>query len=308
MGRFLVMLIFGVGVASAQAQDSCQTASDFKGATDADALALLASLKGTIAMSGNNSCSGALVTFKGRSSSTPALVLSAGHCSDRGKLQIPLGEKSIAAFDAGEVFYRIEYRRGLTLETGNSEAPRSCVDADQIIYGTLTGADILLLRLVETYEQIERRTGVKPFVVSQERSFPEGFALRMPSARWQNDRACQVEATVEKVKEHRWVWSPVMRLKRLNPDSCLTPGGVSGAPGIQKDTNEVIGVLGTSNDGNATACELNNPCEISAGGAVKSAAKDTSYVHFVHQFYSCLDATGNVDLDVPGCLLAKPQR
>jgi hypothetical protein len=29
-------------------------------------------------------------------------------------------------------------------------------------------------------------------------------------------------------------------------------------------------------------------------------------VHFVHQFYTCLDKDRNVDLAVPGCLLPQP--
>jgi hypothetical protein len=43
------------------------------------------------------------VTFKDRSSSAKGLVLTAGHCSDRGSIQIPLRDKTISAPDAGEV-------------------------------------------------------------------------------------------------------------------------------------------------------------------------------------------------------------
>jgi hypothetical protein len=107
--------------------------------------------------------------------------------------------------DMGEVLYRTEYRRTLTLETGNSEEPRTCVEADQVVYATLTGVDVMLLRLTETYEQIERRAGVKPLIVSDDTAFPAGLTVRMPSGLWQNDRACEVELTVEKVKESRWI-------------------------------------------------------------------------------------------------------
>jgi Trypsin-like peptidase domain len=267
---------------------------------------MLERLKGAVAMYGDNVCSGALVTFTGRRSSAPALVLSAAHCSNRGKAQIQLKKGSLAALDAGEVLYRAEYRRPLTLDTGKSDEPRSCVQAEEIVYGTLTGGDIMLLRLSETYDEIERRTSVKPFVVSQDTSFPAGLALRMPSSFWQNDRACAIDGVAEKVKEFRWSWGPVLRL-RLDVDTCLFPHGASGSPAIRTDTNEVIGVAGTASDGDGGPCELNNPCEVNAGGSTRVAAKDQAYVHFVHQFYSCLDGARDVDLAVPGCTLPRPR-
>ena len=306
MGKFLAALILGIGVTSAHAQLSCDTSSDLKGSKQPAAFVVLEELKGTVAMGVNNVCSGALVTFTGRTSFTPALVLSAAHCSDRGKLQIPISNGSLAMLDAGEVFYHVSYRRPLTLDTGGMDEPRTCVEADEIVYGTMTGADILLLRLTETYDQIERRAGVKPLLVSQDTSFPADMPLRMPSSYWQNDRACQVDTVVEKVKEHRWLWGPLLRL-RLEANTCSIPHGASGAPAIRKDTNEIIGVAGTANDATGVPCELNNPCELDADGSAQAARKEQPYVHFVHKFYTCLDAARNVDLNTPGCLLPRPK-
>jgi hypothetical protein len=65
--------------------------------------------------------------------------------------------------------------------------------------------------------------------------------------------------------------------------------------------------MGTAGDAAGSPCALNNPCEIEADGNVKTAPKDQNYVHFVHQLYSCLDVSRSLDLDVPGCLLAKPK-
>jgi len=301
---FLFLLVV-LRVASTQAQPSCNVDSEFKGSIEPAVLAVLKSLEGTIATGGNSACSAALVTFSGRSASSRGLVVSAGHCSERGKLKVPIGDRSLAMPDHGEVLYRIALRRSLTLETGKSQDPRTCVEADEITYGTMTGADILLLQLTETYEQIERRTGVKPFLMSQETSFAPGLALRMPSARWQNDRACQADTTVQQVKEFRWLWSPVLRIRIA--DSCGTPHGASGAPAIRKDNNEVIGVFGTASDGNGAPCELNNPCEVAPDGSTNASVREQGYVHFLHYFYSCLDASRNLDLEVAGCLLPRPQ-
>jgi hypothetical protein len=298
------MVLLGIGVASARAQSVCDLRSAFKGSNEPAVLKILGRLKGAVAMHGVGACSGALVTFKGRGMATRALVLSAGHCANRGSVQIPLRQASIAMLDVGEVLYRAEYRRALTLETGNSEEPRTCVEADQVVYATLTGADVMLLRLTETYEQIERRAGVKPLIVSEDTAFPAGLAVTMPSALWQNDRACQVEVIVEKVKESRWIWGPLLRL-RMDADTCTAPRGASGAPVIRTDTSEVIGLFGTMGDTAGTPCELNNPCEVKSDGSAVVVAKNQNYVHFVHQFYSCLDTAREIDLDVRGCSLLK---
>jgi hypothetical protein len=305
MHLLLAFLLIVLQSASALGQLSCNTDSDFKGSKEPAELAVLKSLKGTIALGGKSACSAALVTFAGRSSSTKALVLSAGHCSERGRADVTVGKNSLAMPEWGEVLYRVGFGRALTLETGNPDQPRTCVEAEEIVYGTLTNADILLLQLSETYEQIEQRTGVKPFLVSQESSFAPGLALRMPSARWQNDRACEVDATVEKLKEDRWLWGPVLRIKIA--DSCGTPHGASGAPAIRRDNSEIIGVFGTASDGNGAPCSLNNSCEVARDGSTTASEAGQGYFHFVHSFYGCLDANRNVDLTVPGCPLTRPQ-
>ena len=299
----LFVLIAGPALATEDTKPTfaCNTHSQLE---DPKFQQILDRLKGTVSMSGKFVCSASLVTLKGRSNSAPALVLSAGHCSDRGSIQIPVGQKILAAPDAGEVLYRLTDGRLLTLETGNAAAPRTCVEAEEIVYGTMTDADILLLRLTETYDQIEARTGVKPFVISQGGSVPNGTPARSPSSLFQDDRECVVEETVEKLKEHRWLWGPVMRLGL----TCDLPHGQSGAPVLRLDSNEVIGVMGTASDGNAVPCELNNPCLVKADGAFSPAVKDQGYAHFVHQFYTCLDSKRNISLDVPGCLLPKPKR
>lgn len=305
MISWIILLFLGVEPAlAADGTDSpsfCNVETQFK---DPKFQPILDRLKGTVSMSGKFVCSAALVTFKGRTSSAPALVLTAGHCSDRGSIQIPLRDKTISAPDVGEVLYRLSDRRSLTLETGNSDEPRTCIETDEIVYGTLTDADVLLLRLTETYNRIRLRTGVQPFLISSGDVVSNGTPVRSPSSLFQDDRECAVEATVESLKEGRWLWAPVMRLS----STCDVPHGQSGGPVLRLDSNEVIGIMGTASDGNAAACEFNNPCEMKADGSTSTAAKDQGYAHFVHRLYTCLDADRNVDVDVPGCMLPKPKR
>ena len=83
------------------------------------------------------------------------------------------------------MLYRLDDQRSLSLETGNSAAPRTCIETDRIEYGTLTNADVLLLRLTETYDQLEARTGVKPLVIAQDSAFQmeRRFARRPRSSK-----------------------------------------------------------------------------------------------------------------------------
>ncbi|HXE86668.1 MAG TPA: trypsin-like peptidase domain-containing protein [Hyphomicrobiaceae bacterium] len=290
---------------SAHGQQACPTESEFTGDKSPEVLKVLASLRGTVESPGIGRCSGVLATFAGRSSSSRALFLSAGHCVNRGTVQIASSNSSLAVLADGEVLHRTSYQRPLTLDTGSSEAPRTCLEADEIVYATMTGGDILLLRLTETYDQIERRTGVKPFVISQDTTFAPGLPVRMPSSRWQNDRACHVDKTIDRLKEHSWMWGPVFRLRV--EDTCGLPHGASGSPIIRTDTEEVIGVAGTASDGDKAACELNNPCEVNPDGSTSAAAREQPYGHFVHAFYTCLDSARDLDLTTPGCRLPKPK-
>ena len=96
-----------------------------------------------------------------------------------------------------------------------------------------------------------------------------------------------------------------MRLRM--EDTCGLPHGASGSPIIREDTNEIIGVAGTANDGDKAACELNNPCEVGPDGSTTAATTGQPYGHLVHAFSTCLDAARDLDLTTPGCRLPKPR-
>lgn len=303
MLEFLVSLFISVAAAQSSAVPTspCDTRSDFKGTTHSR----LARLEGTASMLQPLRCSGAFMTFVDRRGSSRALVLASGHCAGQGAAKVPKKDGTFTSFlDVGEVLTHVADDRWLTLETGRSEEPRVCVKSDEIVFATLTDTDIMILQLTESYEQIESRTGLKPLVMSRDTAFPDGLDVHVPSSLFQIAEQCQVEATVDKLKEHRWLWTPVIRLGR---ECSLLPHGASGAPVVRLDTTEIIGVFGTASDANALPCELNNPCEIGSDGTTRPGTQSQGYAHFVHKLYTCLDAGRNIDLDVPGCLLRKPQ-
>jgi hypothetical protein len=183
-----------------------------------------------------------------------------------------------------------------------SAEPRTCIASDQLIYATMTETDISIHELTETYEEIERRTGVAPLTIANESEFPNATPVENPSALKQRNWTCEIDGLAPKLKEFRWSWSSVLRLTA----ACEFIAGGSGSPIVLRGTTKVIAIQGTVNFADHAPCEVMNPCEIDAHGAVTPTRKGQSYGHLVHRVYSCLDESSNLDLNAPGCALPKP--
>ena len=132
----------------------CHLASVFS-ASDNPIIGRLAS---TIQLSDTSgTCSGSLVTLKGRSKSE--------NCTGEGKADF-----GVKAPTAGEVLRNLKIERAFTINTGILAAHRACVGVDELVYATMTDLDIALYQLTESYEEIEQRTAAKPLVISSERT------------------------------------------------------------------------------------------------------------------------------------------
>jgi hypothetical protein len=260
---------------------------------------LLERLKGTVELF--NICSGSFVTLKNRSGSERGLVLTSGHCVERGTAKL-FGILAVPA--PGEILLHIEERRTFTLETGNPAAPRACLSADELTYATMTGLDLAIYRLTETYEEIERRTGAKPLMIATDTQVPAGARVRMPSAWHQRQTTCSMDRIAARVTEGLWTLGPAMRLMR----ECDPRPGFSGSPVMREETNEVIGVLSSGYVGDGAPCTIMNPCEIAEDGTVTVAAKGQGYAYLVHQLYACRGQQGNFDPTAAGCQLPRPLR
>jgi hypothetical protein len=273
----------------------CNLVSRVRGPDDP----LLDRLKGTVEFFG--ACSASFVTLKNRSKSERGLVLTSGHCVERGTARL-FGHFAVPA--PGEILLNVKERRTFTLDTGTPAAPRACLKADELTYATMTGLDLAIYRLTETYEEIERRTGAKPLMIATDAQIPAGMRVRMPSAWHQRQTTCSMDRIVASVREVLWTLGPAMRLTR----ECDPRPGFSGSPVIREDTNEVIGVLSSGYVGDGVPCTIMNPCEIAEDGTVSIAAKGQGYAYLVHQLYTCRDQRGNFDLTAAGCQLPRPQR
>ncbi len=247
------------------------------------ATSTLYDFEGIIALS---NCSGSLVKLESSKPTDQALVLTNGHCV------------SFRMIPPGQFIYKRPVRRSFDifnsrgLEVGQ-------VNAIELLYATMTTTDLALYRLRETYQEIESKLGVRPFIIQRTR--PEvGQSLQVISGYWKRGYSCEIEAIVHTLKEDSWIMNESIRYTR---PGCEVIGGTSGSPIIATGTRTVIGVNNTGNE-DGGRCTTNNPCEIDDKGNVEFQM-GYSYGQQTYTIYSCLTVSGDFDLNLPNCSLPR---
>jgi trypsin-like peptidase len=240
-------------------------------------------LASTIALS---NCSASLVRFPNSAGTDQAMMLTNGHCYEGG---MP---------SAGEVLVNQPSSRSGTLldESGNS---LGTVRADTVLYATMTGTDVTLYRLTDTFDAISGSTGAAALTISADHP-TDGAAIGIPSSYWQQVWNCQVNGFVPTLREDEWTWHDSIRYDT----ACDTIHGTSGSPVVDATSGQIVGINNTGND-NGESCTLNNPCEVDDAGNV-TVHQGQSYGEETYWFTTCLDASNAIDLATPGCLLPAP--
>ena len=231
-----------------------------------------------------NSCSGALIIFTGLPLKSKAMVLTNGHC---------LGRPYIAPST-----YILNKPIQLKLKISNNKKEFKNVTAKKILYATITGTDVALFELNETYQQL-LRLNIKPFLLS-----PIKPTIQMPidiiSGLWQLGYSCFIEDLVFKLKEGDWLFKDSIRYSELG---CNTASGTSGSPILASGERIVVGIHNTTNS-EGKNCLLNSPCEIDVDGNIVSRL-NYSYGQQTYLFYNCLSPDYKIDLTRPSCQLQK---
>jgi len=240
-------------------------------------------LNATIAL---NNCSASLVRYPTSVDSDRAMMLTNGHCYEGGFI------------NNGVVLQnRASTRSGTLLNSSGTNV--GTVRADQVIYATMTGTDVTLYRLNETYSALRTRTGVSALTISA--SHPtDGNAISIPSSFFKRIWNCNINGFVPTLREDQWSWHDSIRYTA----ACDTIHGTSGSPIVDVASNQIVGINNTGND-DGQQCTLNNPCEVDANGNI-SVHQGQSYGQQTYWFNTCLTATNAIDLSKPGCLLTKP--
>jgi len=245
-----------------------------------------AGLASTIALS---NCSASLARYPSSLDTDRAMMLTNGHCYEGGFLS------------AGQVLVnRSSSRTGKLLDANGRSV--ATVRADLILYATMTGTDVTLYRLTQTFAQIRKSTGLSALTIAATHPV-DGHAVSVPSGYWKTTYSCSINGFVDTLREDQWTWHDSIRY--LYPNStCQTIGGTSGSPIVDNTSLQIAGINNTSNE-QGQACTLDNPCEVNPDGSL-TYTQGQNYGQETYWFTTCLTSANAIDLNKTGCLLTKP--
>jgi trypsin-like peptidase len=239
-----------------------------------------ASLASTIALS---NCSASLVRFPSSVDTDRAMMLTNGHCFEGGFIN-----------NGVVVQNRASTRSGTLLNAAGTNL--GTVRADLVIYGTMTGTDVLLYRLTQTFAAIRTSFGQTALTISS--SHPvAGTSMYIPSSFHKRIWNCSINGFVPTLRESQWTWRDSIRYNL----GCDTIPGTSGTPVVDLNSNQVVGINNTLNE-NGQNCTLDNPCEVDPDGTTH-VIQGQAYGQETYWFNTCLNSARTIDLTVPGCLL-----
>ncbi len=233
-----------------------------------------------------NNCSASLIRLKNSGDDENALVLTNGHC---------IGTMP----KAGEVITNKKVNRIMEVLNPKTAETIGTLNATKILYSTMTGTDMTIYVLAETYREILDQYKIRARVLANR--LPQiGEEIDIISGYWRTGYSCKVEAIIPTLLEGEWTFTNSIRYSR---PGCFTKGGTSGSPIISLKTGEVIGVNNTGNE-RGEKCTRDNPCEVDANGNI-SATKNYAYGQQTAYLYGCMEANHTLNLNLPGCKLAK---
>jgi hypothetical protein len=233
-----------------------------------------------------SNCSGSVVRPVNASINDRALVLSNGHC--------------VRFMSPGEVILNASSTRTFTLLNSAGSAIGT-LRADRLAYATMTGTDISLYRLTQTYAQLQQQFGTTALTLSA--THPVGGTdIRVVSGYWRRIYTCRIDGFVFSLRESNWTWRDSIRY--TSASTCQTIGGTSGSPIVDVASGAVVGVNNTSNE-NGQRCTLNNPCEVDQNGTV-TVRPGARYGQQTFQINACIGAGNTINLGLAGCTLARP--
>jgi hypothetical protein len=236
-------------------------------------------VEGAVALQG---CVGSVVRTRASEPDAPALVLTNGHCV-QGERPEPGGAL-------------VDLPADFEVPIADAQGyPRATARADRLVYATMTGTDIALYRLDQTYAQLESQEA-RVFELGSAAVRP-GDEVSMVSTGTRMD--CSAEAVVTHLREGGYQQDDSIRYS--STEECLPQPGMSGSALLSPDGSTVVGIHNTHNrDGEE--CTDNNPCEVDAAGNV-TFEQGRGYGQQVHMIAACLTGGSELDLSRRDCAL-----
>ncbi|HET9139747.1 serine protease [Actinophytocola sp.] len=236
---------------------------------------------GIVALS---NCSGAVVRTPSAASTDPALVMSNGHC--------------VALMAAGEVRQNRQDTRRFTLLNSSGTGSLGTLQANRLLYATMTNTDVSIFRLTITYGQLQSQFGTTALTLSTAHP-TAGQSIRVVSGFHRAIYPCNIDTFAFRLREDRWTWLDSIRYT----SACHTIPGTSGSPVLDTNTSQVVGVNNTLNE-QGQRCTLDNPCEVTQNGAV-SIHQNIGYAQETYYIAPCFTTQSRLDLTRPGCQLPR---
>jgi len=230
-------------------------------------------------------CSASLVRFDFSKDSDKAIILTNGHCLEGG---MPGANTFVFNKNSNRKFNVLDPKTANVLGR---------IEAEKIMYGTMTGTDLALYKLTTTYKDIQSKFGVNALTLDRGLS-PVGEKIEIISGYWKRGFSCEIELVVPTLKEGEWTMNNSIRYSR---PGCEVYGGTSGSPILRAGTRTVVGINNTGNE-SGEKCTLNNPCEVDESGNI-TAVKGYGYGQQIKNIYNCLNNLLEIDLSLSTCNL-----
>lgn len=214
---------------------------------------------GRVSIDGGMTCSGTLIDTRYSSDGLdgPAYVLTSGHCSHLDPDTV-LENKNVT----GTVYFNYFQ--------DTADTPKLFA-INRINWSTIRGQDISIIQLEQTLRQLIDQ-GVVPLKLAA-RPLSQGtdvLIVGAPEGGHIQRIACPQEHSAG-VIESMWAWQDQTSNRCLD----VVPG-ISGSPILDRYTNEIVAVTGTTTRGSGhSRCSRGAPCEISNG--IINKAADTNY-------------------------------
>lgn len=241
-----------------------------------------------------NGCSGALFIMKGMVPTQKALLITNGHCirlkdlRGSGTLYPAPGER-IHDLEVPEV----REKTHLTLHSGRGSwnlAP------EKLLFATMTGTDIAIYELGETYQELDFRYGLKPFALDRE-PLKRGNPVVIHAGNYNRTELCQMDGWAN-LREGPYHTNQAVR---FSPE-CSIYNGFSGSP-VMKPGSRIISALANTHydeEAEGLLCDIGKTCEVDDQGQVLAPKNGQSYGVSVHRLYDCFDGK-RLNFRTPRC-------
>jgi uncharacterized protein (TIGR03437 family) len=282
----LVALVSGVEMLAQQPPASSETLRNANGAN---------AVFGAVGrLQASLTCTGSLIDPSGAgASSAQAWLMTAGHCISFDPYGVIRNQPSTA---------RVQFNYFV-------DTPSSVVTIPAIKTGwsTMKGVDLALIELDATIGDLGAK-GIRPLrlaaappATGQPVLWTGVSGSPIPlELQFLRLGRCTLGPRVQLI-EGSWIWKD-----ELSNDCPDLYAGASGSPLFDANSNEIIGVIGTTTilnfeQGPDYDCQVNRPCVLRESGPMMET--NTSYASPVQGVAQCFDQANVLDLERPGCML-----